>query len=269
MFFLFYFFYFPLICSVFGWKPVLWLLQRHGDKPSHAHRSFHLTLWGDDSCEERLQWISSLALSLSYLSLLCLYLLSSSPLSPLPKRLSSAMRWRSYRPLAARLLNCRQLWDERVSVKLSIAASAGPNALKWGGWFVLAGHRCPREIRHKLFCVSQMSSWGLGVAVYTNRYNVVESERRRPAYRIMTTTGIHAGFHSSCEVVADAPHEGSSQQRITRRSIFCLSHGSSFPMDSVMVLKWQVCGSRYEDASVEGGIWNHVPDRDDKKKKVV
>ena len=149
------------------------------------------------------------SLSLSYLSLLFLYLPSSSSLSPLLKRLSSAVRWRSYRPLAARLLNCQQLWDERISVRLLIAASAGPDALKWDGWFVLAGHRRPREIRHKLFCVSQMSSWGFFVAVNTYRYNVMQSERLH-ACRIMTTTGIHDGFHSSCEVVADAPREGSS-----------------------------------------------------------
>lgn len=39
---------------VFGWKPVLWLLQRHCDKPAHIDSRFHL-----DSCEQILQWISS------------------------------------------------------------------------------------------------------------------------------------------------------------------------------------------------------------------
>lgn len=53
----------------------------------------------------------------SYLLLVCLhlplYLPSSLSSPPLLKRLSSGMRWRSYQPLAAHLLNCQQLRVKR------------------------------------------------------------------------------------------------------------------------------------------------------------
>lgn len=114
------------MCSVFGWTlltppETLWLWQT-------LLLMFPSPLSEEDSCEQRLQCISSVLFSifpfLSYLLLPCLhlslYLPSSLSSPPLLKRLSSAMRWRSYRPLSARLLNCQQLWDERISLKLSI-----------------------------------------------------------------------------------------------------------------------------------------------------
>lgn len=115
---------FPKICSVFGWKPVVWLLQRQYGKPSHVNSCFRLStvgggqLWAEIAVNFLTLFIPFLhTLCLSYLLLLWLHPPSIFPL--LLKRLSSGMRWRSYRPLAARLLNCQQLWRECLTETLN------------------------------------------------------------------------------------------------------------------------------------------------------
>lgn len=187
---------------VFGWKPVLWLLQRHCDKPAHIDSRFHL-----DSCEQILQWISSSFFFFfhfsipSYLLLLCLhlplYLPSSLSSPPLLKRLSSGMRWRSYRPLAAHLLNCQQLrvkrdLTETLSHNVCIAAEElTGRVIKARRLIFLGGHHRPHEMRHKLLMLECSPNTSVAVTTALLLWS-------RSITYLLTTTGIGAVFYSSC-----------------------------------------------------------------------
>lgn len=118
------------------------------------------TLWQTSSCRRRTavsrycsefpHFFSLFSIS-SYLLLLCLhlplYLPSSLSSPPLLKRLSSGMRWRSYRPLAAHLLNCQQL-----RVKRDLTETLSHNVC-------VAAEECDQSEKTHLPLWTSSSSW--------------------------------------------------------------------------------------------------------------